>query len=388
MPELKKSERSRHERMCHNCHKKYEKKSKWKVCKCHSITYCGPECQEEDWLRHKENCVPVMITEIPGKGVGLVASKDFKAGEEIFTEYPLFESSGSFNNTPELCLRELCEKICKMSADMKSKVIMLQKAREFPPFLIRVGLQEKCLEELKRCFGHVRTLDDRLVFFLNKIFINHSCAPNAFLTENLNKSIELRAIKNISKGEEVSHCYLHMFDSVMNKYERRKILRDVNGFDCRCTVCTGEVPDQEEILMRLRDDIENLQLSLVDWQHGLSKQAVVADLAQKLYIGQPKFKYANFFTLFCHSFMARDPVLLEKSFDMMRKLVENTQLDDLKKSFSLVEKSYELWHEKIIAKIPPTEEEIAHCAELMVDCTGLQGKIKLNKSSLTEPELD
>ena len=54
--------------------------------RCHTISYCSKECQEEDWPRHKWNCIPVMVTEIPGKGRGLVAAKNFKKGDLIFTD--------------------------------------------------------------------------------------------------------------------------------------------------------------------------------------------------------------------------------------------------------------------------------------------------------------
>ena len=54
--------------------------------KCHAITYCGVECQGADWQRHEWNCVPVMVTEFPGKGRGLVAARDIEKGELIFTD--------------------------------------------------------------------------------------------------------------------------------------------------------------------------------------------------------------------------------------------------------------------------------------------------------------
>ena len=68
---------------CHKCDKTGKrKKDKLSKCgKCQAITYCSRECQVEDWSRHKDNCVPVMVTEIPGKGRGLVAAKDLKQGE-------------------------------------------------------------------------------------------------------------------------------------------------------------------------------------------------------------------------------------------------------------------------------------------------------------------
>ena len=50
---------------CHTCQK--HRKKKLSKCKsCHAITYCGLECQAVDWPRHSDNCVPVMVTQIPG----------------------------------------------------------------------------------------------------------------------------------------------------------------------------------------------------------------------------------------------------------------------------------------------------------------------------------
>ena len=57
-----------------------------KCSQCHSIAYCGQECQREDWGRHKDNCIPVMITELRGKGRGLVASRDINIGQVILNE--------------------------------------------------------------------------------------------------------------------------------------------------------------------------------------------------------------------------------------------------------------------------------------------------------------
>ena len=54
---------------CHKCDKTgRRKKDKLSKCgKCEAITYCSRECQEEDWPRHKDNCVPVMVKDIEGK---------------------------------------------------------------------------------------------------------------------------------------------------------------------------------------------------------------------------------------------------------------------------------------------------------------------------------
>ena len=68
---------------CHKCNKTGETtKDKLPKCaRCHSITYCSQECQQQDWGRHKPNCVPVMVKEYEEKGQGLVAARDIKMGE-------------------------------------------------------------------------------------------------------------------------------------------------------------------------------------------------------------------------------------------------------------------------------------------------------------------
>ena len=72
---------------CFQCHKTVTGKKKLSKCsRCQAITYCGKECQLGDWARHKYNCIPVMVTEIEGKGRGLVAARDIKMGEVLFLD--------------------------------------------------------------------------------------------------------------------------------------------------------------------------------------------------------------------------------------------------------------------------------------------------------------
>ena len=90
MPEFY-AEPMKDRRSCFVCEKKLHKKlhNKLTCIKCHAITYCGVECQKADWGRHEWNCVPVMVTEVPGKGRGLVAAIDIEKGELIFRDKPM-----------------------------------------------------------------------------------------------------------------------------------------------------------------------------------------------------------------------------------------------------------------------------------------------------------
>ena len=82
---------------CFQCHKTVTGKKKLSKCAgCHAVTYCSVECQREDRTRHKWNCVPVMVTDIPGKGRGLVAAREIKIGELIFVDKPVITVDSDF----------------------------------------------------------------------------------------------------------------------------------------------------------------------------------------------------------------------------------------------------------------------------------------------------
>ena len=93
MPEFY-AEPMKDRKCCSLCNMTAKEKGKKKLqtCrKCHAITYCGVECQHADWARHGWNCHPVMVTEFPGKGRGLVAARDIEMGEQIFNDKPVIK---------------------------------------------------------------------------------------------------------------------------------------------------------------------------------------------------------------------------------------------------------------------------------------------------------
>ncbi|CAH0391452.1 unnamed protein product [Bemisia tabaci] len=77
--------------------------------------------------------------------------------------------------------------------------------------------------------------------------INHSCVPNAepcFLHNNF--MITVKAVKNISPGEEICISYLDECVTSRRRYFRQKILKENYLFICRCEKCELEVNDPDE----------------------------------------------------------------------------------------------------------------------------------------------
>mgnify|MGYP002054960710 CR=1 FL=1 len=92
--------------------------------------------------------------------------------------------------------------------------------------------------------------------FLVLSLINHSCAPNVdecYLPEESEdqetvEGFELRAVRDISKGEEMTIFYLSGATSMfLNQHGRQIYLKEQFGFNCKCGVCCGDVDHQDSI---------------------------------------------------------------------------------------------------------------------------------------------
>ena len=70
---------------------------------------------------------------------------------------------------------------------------------------------------------------------------NHSCVPSAEFRWNagLNRQ-EIRAIRDIVPGEEITLCYFTVEIMVLSKSDRQEYLRDHYGFTCDCQACSLE----------------------------------------------------------------------------------------------------------------------------------------------------
>jgi len=270
-----------------------------KVCKCHSVSYCGEACQREDWPRHSDNCVPVMVKDYGEKGNGLVASKNIKSGEQILTDKAVVS-----NNDIEI--------------DIYGYMVMEDAER--------LLINQKILKDIS--------------------LLNHSCAPNAamgLLNGKVNrapeKRFEVRAIKDIPKEEEVTIFYpwdnVHPLGSLDHI---RKWIKEDFGFDCKCPVCAGEVPNQDDIMEKVADIIiskrirckEEDEMTLLDWTREALGFEEIVELTKPVYIGRPEGKMAKLLFLLKAAANARKPALLRKAVDGIKELAEKTGLEVFK----------------------------------------------------------
>ena len=157
-----------------------------KCAKCHAITYCGRECQVADWPRHNWNCVPVMVTEIEGKGRGLVAARDIKMGELIFRDKPAIQLAfhGSIPSDPDF-MESFKSQIDALPSEAKLQFNKLMAPTDDVNMNVFIrnlaGRNKDDARLLKKFIGNaLGNRNNNIVsLYLNISLVNHSCAPNA-----------------------------------------------------------------------------------------------------------------------------------------------------------------------------------------------------------------
>ena len=337
---------------------------------CHAITYCGRECQKADWGRHEWNCVPVMVTEFQGKGRGLVAARDIEKGELIFRDKALIKLAMNENAEKQRYfvdpgfMTSLKEQIEMLPAEAKLQYHKLSTRDSYNKY----NLSRRDKEVLNFFLSNSKIYnayngDEYALLHLNIALVNHSCAPNASIDDlkqefNEDTCSELRAIKNIFKGEEITTCYFDVKElgSILRK--RKTAIKKQNGFDCKCPVCMGKVQDQEKTLKKLIELTNKINPMPSDWKKEAGLRSRIVDLTMELYLGQPidKIRALDWLVRFAH--LARDRDLVRKAMDLWRRFVGETKIGGTQRMYEGWERGLANWSKEFNSNNAPKFEEI------------------------------
>ena len=353
---------------CSLCKKTAKEKGKKKLqtCReCHAISYCSKECQVADWARHSWNCVPVMVTEFPGKGRGLVAARDIEKGELIFKDEPVITLATNAEGYPEAgFMTSLKEQIASLPTEAKSQYDKLMTRDDKNVY----NLSRSDFEVFKLFLANSIRVHQKwnghnmLVMHLNVALVNHSCVPNARIVNvdgDRDNCRELRAFKNICKGEEITICYfddVKTFGCIQRKW--KTALKKNQGFDCKCPVCLDQVPVQEKTLKKLIEQHNKLNPKPTDWKREAGVWSRIVDLTMELYIGSPNEKVWALDALARFAHLARDKVLLRKAVDKLKQFAEDTKLEDVHRFYEDRERCMAQWSTEFSSNSAPKKREI------------------------------
>ena len=262
-----------------------------KSCVCGKVSYCGEECQTSDWKTHKVSCPPYTIKDVPGKGRAVVATRKIKPGQIIMEELPLL--TGHANVPTLLLVRDIERQLAAMDPEIRAKLLdQSDPLDEIPALDLEAenedggGLKasnprlnpwrqvanEEVRKVLRIFFANASQMCKEpevgdvnvSCLYLTISFINHSCNPNVIRTwvKGDIKRKQVRAVKNIEKGEEilVSKKGGLQFNFGSRDY-RRQVLLEEFAFICKCPECSLEGQDYEEN-EHLRSDIREKQFEL------------------------------------------------------------------------------------------------------------------------------
>ncbi|XP_060762864.1 N-lysine methyltransferase SMYD2-B [Neoarius graeffei] len=229
---------------CEHCFTRKEGLSKCGKCK--KAFYCNVECQRGDWAMHKLECSAMCSfgeSWCPSETVRLVAriitrmkvQKEKSASEKLLLLKDLESNLDKLDNEK----REMNE------ADIAELHHFYSKHLDFPDHqaLLTLFAQVHCNgftvedEEL----SHVGS-----AVFPDVALMNHSCCPNVIVTYR-GTSAEVRAVKDISPGEEIYTSYIDLLYPTEDRMER---LRDSYYFTCDCIECKTKSKDKVKLKLR------------------------------------------------------------------------------------------------------------------------------------------
>ena len=241
--------------------------------KCFSVAYCGRECQVGDWARHKRLCVPVMVKDFGEKGRGLVASKNFQVKDIIFKDTSVASiifADESYNSDCAIVAKygkEVYAQISKLSdADQKTFFEL-----SGSPIIDGISSHGIIPEKYKRAYSihrnnKIASGEKEEQLYLKFSMLNHSCDPNTITNspDFSGKSMEVRAIKEIQVGEEVTTSYIDALTATLREKKEKEVLLKNWSFQCKCDIC-------------LQPETDRIKKLRIEWREGMLKEKTMFD---------------------------------------------------------------------------------------------------------------
>ncbi|KAL8356723.1 hypothetical protein RB601_001843 [Gaeumannomyces tritici] len=192
------------------------------------------------------------LQEVPGKGLGLVATTKIAKGTRILSEAPLFRVPQSTISKKQVC-DSLSKKVAALSDDKRQAF-----------FSLRNSFEDEATRELGITRTNALPIGSNAAtggIFLEASRINHACLQNAQNTWNEGlQQLTIHAIRDINQGEEITIMYI---EDRANRAARQRTLQRDFRFTCSCQLCLLPPSLRASSDARL-DEIQRLDKSIGD----------------------------------------------------------------------------------------------------------------------------
>ncbi|KAI0386971.1 hypothetical protein F5Y04DRAFT_242706 [Hypomontagnella monticulosa] len=208
-----------------------------------------------DTTTTRSGAPPFYSTEVPGKGVGLVANRTIRRGEPIMTWQPTY-----------MIHRRLTE---ALSAEEQQRILdaaLLKlpaaRRRAFSRQLGQFGVHHVSDILLTNSFqmdvGGPNHEGHHLGNFPDVSRFNHDCRPNVAFRIDDQLTHHTHAVRDIAAGEELTLAYMNPFETYA---VRQQHILESWGFKCTCRHCSMSEKEIQESDARLHE-IDELSAEL------------------------------------------------------------------------------------------------------------------------------
>ncbi|KAI1344669.1 hypothetical protein F5Y15DRAFT_406 [Xylariaceae sp. FL0016] len=236
--------------------------------------------------------LPFRVADIPGKGSGLVATRDIGIGETLMVRSPSFVAATEAIVGMEAGARDA----------MYERALGKMESRRREAFMTQVGSgvhQKIDMNCFQMFLGHDESSGHLGCYPPDINRFNHACRPNIHYRLN-NITHTTVAIRDISAGEELSISYI---DLLLTHQERQMRLQSW-GFNCSCAHCHASPSEiiasdtRLHRIARLKTDLGNFSDTLVSAETGAQLVSLYQEEKLLTYLGNAYTRAALNFALF------------------------------------------------------------------------------------------
>jgi SET domain-containing protein len=196
---------------------------------------------------HTEQAVPYEVKASPGKGLGVFATTQINRGTVIIEESPIIHLERQIWTPERVKLLVRC-----LPAEDFDKYMSLHSIHGLIEHHPTISTDDPITRARENGKWKARSKDEKSPYsvwvsncmaagscdavFFTISRINHSCIPNAtFLWNEKKAKQEIRAVKDITAGEEITISYFNC--TFYNKAQREDVLMRQYNFRCSCMAC-------------------------------------------------------------------------------------------------------------------------------------------------------
>ncbi|KAG6132044.1 hypothetical protein E4U12_003364 [Claviceps purpurea] len=194
------------------------------------------------------------LKDIPGKGKGLIATRNIPRGTRILSEKPIITMPTG--KTMEERRRLICQQMDSLSNDQRNAFLSMHNAHLF----------NDAVEQYIGIFGTnclpAEEFPDKAAIFLEACRINHDCDNNAL--HHWNEKIKrhtVHTMRDIEADEEITLSYAIHLES---RETRQKHLKESFGFACLCRLCSLPKGQSQERDRKLEQIVRTSKLMKED----------------------------------------------------------------------------------------------------------------------------